>query len=129
MGMLWTTVLPSSMLLAMDADEKEIVEYLKGYGRQFVSGKEIGRRAAGKQRYHDDPYWANQPLLRLVERGILETDSSGRYKIAPEKKKHRGEKKWIAPHLQKILEQSGKDFSDVLGSEGPDSPDSQKPGE
>ena len=68
----------------MDADENEIVAYLKQFGRQFVSGREICRRAAGKQRYREEPYWANQPLLRLVERRILETDSGGHFRIVPD---------------------------------------------
>ena len=108
----------------MDADEQEIITYLKQWGRQFVSGREICRRAAGKHRYREDPYWATQPLLRLVERAILETDASGHFRLIPENKKPRGPKKWISPQLKKILEQSGKDFGDALDADEPDASDS-----
>jgi len=109
----------------MDADENEIVAYLKQFGRQFVSGREICRRAAGKQRYREEPYWANQPLLRLVERGILETDAGGHFRIVPDEKKQRGHKDADASRVKKLLEGSGEDLSDALGSEVPDTSASQ----
>ncbi len=109
----------------MDADEKDIITFLKQWGSQFVSGREICRRAGGKHRFRDDPYWANQPLLRLVERAILETDSAGHFRLIEENRKRRAQKKWIAPHLRKILEQSGKDFGGALDAGEPDASDSQ----
>jgi len=109
----------------MDADENEIVAYLKQFGRQFVSGREICRRAAGKQRYREEPYWANQPLLRLVERRILETDSAGHFRLVPDEKKRRGEKEEAAAHVKKLLEEGGDDRSESLSSEVPDTSDSQ----
>jgi len=113
------------MLVAMDADENEIVAYLNQFRRQFVSGREICRRAAGKQRYHEDPYWATQPLLRLVERRIVETDSSGHFRIVPDESERRAEKEEAAAHAKKLLEESGNDSSGAPGSEVPDTSDSQ----
>jgi len=113
------------MFWGVDADEQDIVVYLKLWPKHFVSGREIGRRAGGKQRFRDDPYWANQPLVRLVEKKILETDSGGHYRLMPEDKKEK-RKQWISPHLKKILEDSGKTFEDVLEPDKEEDPEPPK---
>jgi len=103
----------------MDADEQEICNFLKSWPRQFISSREICRRAAGKQRYREEPYWANQPLMRLVEKGILESDASGHFRLIPDEKKKQP-KRWISPEIQKLLEESGKDFEGVIEIEDPE---------
>ena len=97
----------------MDADERDICLYLKGWSGQFVSVGEITRRAGGKRRYRDDPNWAVPILTRLVEKGILESDSTGHYRLKPRKEKDKN-KRWVSPHIQKILEKSGKSFDHTL---------------
>jgi hypothetical protein len=97
---------------AMDADEKEVCNYLKAFAGQFVSPRQIARRAGGKWRFREDPNWARPILLRLVEKGCLESDAAGYYRLRPTDKKK--PKKWISPQIKAILEQSGKDFGDVL---------------
>jgi hypothetical protein len=92
----------------MDADEREICIYLKSWGKVFVSGREIARRASGKRRFRDDPNWATPILERLVERGLVETDAGGHYRLIP--KDPDKEKKWVSPQIKRILEQSGKTF-------------------
>jgi hypothetical protein len=104
---------PTRIMRAMDADEKEVCNYLKAFGAQFVSGREINRRAGGKWRYRDDPNWATPILLRLVEKGYVESDASGYYRLRPIDKK-RKPKKWVSPQIKAILEQSGKDFGEIL---------------
>jgi hypothetical protein len=96
----------------MDSDEKAVCLYLKSYHGQFVSGREVARRAGGKWRFRTEPNWAVPILLRLVERNILESDASGYYRFRPQEKKK--PKKWVAPHIRAILEKSGKDFGEVL---------------
>jgi hypothetical protein len=103
----------------MDADEKEVCNYLKACGGQFVSSREIARRASGKWRFREDPNWAAMILLRLVEKGHLESDATGYYRLKrtdPQKKP----KKWVSPHIKAILEKSGKDFGDVLSADEQD---------
>ena len=95
----------------MDADEQDICNYLKQWPKQYIAGREICKRAAGKHRYREDPYWANQPLQRLVERGILERDATSHFRLLQEKKKP---KKWVSPQIKKILEESGKNFDEIL---------------
>ena len=103
----------------VDADEQDIIVYLKLWPKHFVSSREICRRAGGKQRFRDDPYWANQPLKRLVEKHLVESDAGGHYRLFSADKKDKS-KKWISPHLKKILEESGKKFEDVLEPEQPE---------
>jgi hypothetical protein len=89
----------------MDADEREIYHYLSTWGSSFVNVKEICRRASSKKRFASEPDWAREPLLRMVERGVLECDSSSRFRIKPEKKDKNH--KWIAPDINKILQEGG----------------------
>ncbi len=95
----------------VDADEKDICDFLKQWPKQFTSGKEICRRAAGKHRYREDPYWATQPLIRLVEKTIVETDGNSHYRLLQKEKKR--VKRWISPELKKLLEESGREFDGV----------------
>jgi CheY-like chemotaxis protein len=67
----------------MDADEQQICTYLASCPGQLVSGLEIARNAGGKWRYLEDPNWAVQPLLRLVERAAVDTDTNNRYRLQP----------------------------------------------
>lgn len=97
----------------MDADERDICLYLKGFPGQFVSLKEISRRAAGKRRYRQEPEWASPVLPRMVEKGLVESDSTGHYRLKTRPKKAK-QTRWVSPEIQKILEKSGKDFNTVF---------------
>ena len=90
-----------------------ILDYLKPLGKQFASPKEVCRRAGGKQRFIEDPYWAKPLLKKMEKNGLLESNSSGHFRI---KAKTEEEKKKvpISPHIQSILARSGKDFSDTI---------------
>jgi len=91
----------------MDADEQEIYNYLLTYGEEWVSGREIARRAGGKKRYAEDNDWARPVLARLRSAGIIEGNQAGRFRIKPEPG-HKSEKKqWIAPDIEKILKEGG----------------------
>ncbi|MGA2788390.1 MAG: hypothetical protein ABSF60_12765 [Verrucomicrobiota bacterium] len=90
----------------MDGDERDIFQFLKTRGTDFVAGMEIARRAGNKQRFYQDPDWAKVVLMRMQERGILESDPSGRYRIKPVSRKDK-QKRWVAPDIAKILQESG----------------------
>ncbi|HUB88052.1 MAG TPA: hypothetical protein VMB22_09195 [Verrucomicrobiae bacterium] len=90
----------------MDSDEREIFYFLKTWGNEFVSMREICRRAGGKKRYYEDNEWAKPLLIRMHERGILEHDAQGRYRIKPVPKKNKGSR-WVSPDIAKILKESG----------------------
>lgn len=90
----------------MDADEREIVHFLQTWGSSFVNAKEIARRASTKKRFSEDPDWAKPVLMRLAENGILESDTSGRYRIKPENK-HDKAHRWVSPDINQILKEGG----------------------
>jgi hypothetical protein len=90
----------------MDGDERDIYQFLKTWGTQYVGAAEISRRATTKKRFYDDPDWAKVVLMRMAERNILEGDSQGRYRIKPASRKDKN-KRWVAPDIAKILHESG----------------------
>jgi hypothetical protein len=96
----------------MDADEREIFYYLKTWGEEFVSAKEIARRAGGKRKFHENPDWAKPLLTRMQERGVLESDTVGRYRVKPVAQKNKN-KRWVSPDIAKILRESGVEVEDV----------------
>lgn len=99
----------------MDTDERDIFQFLKTWGADFTNAKEVARRAASKKKFYDDPDWAKPILMRMTERGILESDIQGRYRIKPVAKKKLG-KQWVVPDIAKILQESGVEVE--TGGEG-----------
>ncbi|HEY1790934.1 MAG TPA: hypothetical protein VGJ73_22490 [Verrucomicrobiae bacterium] len=89
----------------MDLEEREIFLFLKTYGATHVAAREICRRAGGRRRYDEDHEWAKPILARMIERGILETNAEGQYRVKPQKKKKEG--KWVSPEIAKILKENG----------------------
>ena len=102
----------------MDGDEREIFQFLKTRGAEFVNAVEIARRAGGKRRFYDDADWAKPVLARMAERGVLQSDPSGRYRLKPVARKGK-DKRWVSPDIAKILEESGVKVEDAdqLGSD------------
>lgn len=99
----------------MDSDEREIFSFLKTTGKDYVAAREICRRAAGKKRFHDEPDWAKPILQSMAERGILETDGTGRYRIKPKPKRSGG--RWISPDIEKLLKEKGVAVESQTASE------------
>jgi hypothetical protein len=99
----------------VDIEEREIYLFLKTYGATHVAAREICRRASGRRKYDEDHEWAKPILLRMVERGILETNAEGQYRVKPVKKKKEG--KWVSPDIAKILKESGLDVDAASGPE------------
>ena len=97
----------------MDADEREICLFLKSWQHQFVSSREIARRAGGKWRFREDPNWAVPVLARLVEKGVVESDPNAHYRLKPREKKDKS-KKWVSPQIKRLLEESGKKFGETI---------------
>jgi hypothetical protein len=68
----------------------------------FINASEISRRV-DKKRVHKEPHWAKPILMSMEERGILEADIQGRYRIKPVRRKKKD--KWVAPDIAKIIEE------------------------
>jgi hypothetical protein len=100
----------------MDVDEREIFLFLKTYGSDYVAAREICRRAGGKKRYHEDHEWAKPILHRMIERGILETNMDGQFRVKPGQKKKKNDR-WISPDIAKILKENGVEVESSTGAD------------
>ena len=109
----------------LSPDEKEILDYLQPLGNQFVSAREICRRAGGKLKYLKEPEWAKPVLKRMERKGLLEINEIGHYRIKPPEEEPEERKKKrtfpVSPHIKQILAKSGKDFTKVYLLEDKDS--------
>ena len=97
----------------MDADQNAICQFLKTWPGQFVSRREICRRAGGKWRYREDENWAVPVLLRLVEDRIVESDEAGHFRLMQqEASADSGNKRklWLSPAIRAILKERKRDF-------------------
>jgi hypothetical protein len=98
----------------MDYDEKSVRIFLKGYPGQFVSARVISRRLGGRRRYHDDPLWVMPILTKLLEKGLVETDPQGHYRLKKVEPTDRRKRQWMSPQVRRILNRSQHDFSRVI---------------
>ena len=105
----------------MDSEERDICSFLDALAGQFVSAREIARRAGGKWRFQEDPNWPAPALLRLIDSGIVKSDTAGRYSLVRSSKEP-APRRWVSPQIRKILEQSGKDFGRVVPPDEPEEP-------
>ncbi len=101
----------------MDLDEQAIIDYLKTQPGVFLTVREISRHAArDRVRWQESPTWARSILVRLANKDRLETNALGQYRLKPEEEEKKPQevrhKKGppVAPHMRKILEESGKLF-------------------
>ena len=96
----------------MDADQNAICQFLKTWPGQFVSRREICRRAGGKWRYREDENWAVPVLQRMIEDGIVESDDSGRFRLMQQASADSSDKRklWLSPAIRKIIKESGREF-------------------
>jgi hypothetical protein len=100
----------------MDSEEREIYHFLKLRKDEFMAAREICRRAGSKQMYRENAEWAKPALLRMVERGILESDGSGHFRLKAPKKTDRMQR-WVAPEIANALRKSGRKFEQVIMSD------------
>jgi hypothetical protein len=100
----------------MDSDEREIYHFLKLRNEEFIASREISRRAGGKQAFRQNAEWAKPVLLRMVERGILETDTNGHYRLKSPKRNDQMQR-WVSPDVADALRRSGKKFESMIKSD------------
>ena len=96
----------------MDADQNAISQFLMTWPGQFVSRREICRRAGGKWRFREDEHWAVPVLQRMVEEGIVESDDSGHFRLKQQASADSSNKRklWLSPAVKTIFKESGRDF-------------------
>jgi hypothetical protein len=110
----------------MDSDERDIFNYLKSWGKEFIGVKEICRRAGSKQRFHEDPDWAKPVLINMVDHGILERDGAGKYRIKPKSKKDKNSR-WVSPQIAGLLKEKGIKVEGQEDSAEPNIEDFEQP--
>jgi hypothetical protein len=109
----------------MTGDEKAILEYLKNWPDLFISPKEIARKVGGKQRFEEDRFWPVAILQEMTQKGWLEADYVGHYRVRPvETDKSEKKKRHVSPQILKILKGSGKNFGDLFDVEEGEKPSS-----
>ena len=111
----------------MHADEKAIIDYLKGWPYSFVSGKEIARKVGGKARYEEDRGWAIPILTQMVRTGLVEADHLGYYRLKLEENKKKRPKTHVSPQILRILKSSGKSFDGIAIDDESGPPAYRKP--
>jgi hypothetical protein len=94
----------------MDAEERDIFYYLRGEKDVFVSLSAICRHAAGRHLYQHSPDWARPVLARMEERGIVESDAGGAYRLRPRPEESFPTQRWVSPQIAAIFRKSGKSF-------------------
>ncbi len=111
------------MNVAMDSDEAEVYAYLKTTPGQFISAREICRRAGGKWRYREDEHWAMPVLRRMAEKNLVEADETGHYRLPRKDDPQKEKKRWVCPQIRSIFLRSGRDFPVISADEDLDPED------
>jgi len=66
----------------MNQDEKEILDFLRSYGKLYVSVIEVSRRLGNRGgRFNRDKSWARPIMLRMEAEGVIETNNFGEFRI------------------------------------------------
>ena len=103
----------------MDATERDIYQYLKSRRPKAVAARDINRHV-GRRQFRINTEWATPALFRMVDRGILETDAEGAYRLKPLPRQDTKGKRWASPEISKILKDSGKAFDNLITTEDED---------
>ena len=100
----------------MDAEEREIFFFLRREPDTFVPAHSINRHAGGKRKHRESPNWASPVLLRMMERGILETNPTGAFRLKPIPAPETADRspQWVSPQIAELLRKSGKKFDAVI---------------
>jgi hypothetical protein len=99
----------------MTVDEKEILEYLRSWPYTFISGREIARKVGGKARYAENRSWPLPILIEMTNKGWVETDCMGYFRIVSDERKPKRSKvkRYVSPQILRILKVSGREFEGV----------------
>lgn len=65
----------------MTYEEFAIINFLGANPESYMARREIARKALKRSVFEENPHWADAPLTSLVDRGQVEQDESGHYRI------------------------------------------------
>lgn len=110
----------------MNPDQNAICLFLRSWPGQFVSRREICRRAGGKWRFREDENWAAPVLQRMVEDRVIETDDTGHFRLIIQKSTDSKNKRrmWLSPAIRSALKQGGRNFEVIDLDKEPEPADS-----
>jgi len=100
----------------LDAEERDICVFLSACRDQLASAMEIARRAGGKSRFREDPKWAGRVLLRLSEKGKIESDANGHYRLQAlrDKETHKEQEPWSCRGKKILFVNGDADMREVV---------------
>ena len=101
----------------MDADERSIYYYLKSLRPKSAPVQDISRRAGSKRRFRYNPEWVNPGLLRMVERGIVEANTDGLYRLKPIPREYMRGRRWATAEIAEVLKANGKKCDSLFTAE------------
>ncbi len=67
-------------------EELMILSFLKTNPEEFFSGGEVCRKAGNKKLAAKNPRWALTYLIALRDKGLVEADANGHYRVKPERR-------------------------------------------
>jgi len=65
----------------MTYEEHAIINFLGANPESYMARREIARKALKRTVFEENPRWADAPLASLVDRGQVEQDDNGHYRI------------------------------------------------
>ena len=65
----------------MTHEELAIMSFLGVNPECYAARREIARKAVKRAVFEENPHWADAPLTSLVDRGLVEQDESGHYRV------------------------------------------------
>jgi hypothetical protein len=71
----------------LSEEEQLIIRYLQQVGGEGASGREIGRKAASKDRWKENERWADSFLRMLRDKRVIDTNAAGLYFLVTKEKK------------------------------------------
>ncbi|HEX3798974.1 MAG TPA: hypothetical protein VH413_09760 [Verrucomicrobiae bacterium] len=110
----------------MNAEEKAIIEFLRGYGPTFVTAKEISRKVGGRKRCEKEPGWALPILAKMTREGTIEADALGHFRLVKQTDKKKRFGKFVSPQLLRILKSSGRTFEAIVIDEDEEPTEEEK---
>ena len=79
---------PVDNLVMLNAEQQQVLNFLRSSPATWFSAREVSRRAGTRQQSEEEPRWAANCLRYLFDMKLVERDSQAHYRIfTPESEK------------------------------------------
>ena len=68
----------------MNEEELIVLTFLRVSPETYYARREIARRAVKRKVYDENPHWADAALVALLDKGLIEQDLTGLYRLKKE---------------------------------------------